>query len=468
MPASEVVQKQKRSKFNPAIVDDSTKDLRRALWILALPAVGEMLLNTTVGMIDTAMVGRIGKEAVAAVGLANRFVNLILGVFMAITTGTTATVARYYGAERKQEASDVLRQSLLAAVFFALILGIPSYLFAKPLIRSVLTSGDAIVFEGASTYFRVMAASFIFLFLNLTSSSALRGTGDMSAPLVVVGLTNVVNFIGNYLLIYGNGPFPRLGIYGAALSTLISRAIGTLVYGYMIIKGRGDLTINWRKGLKFSKELLAPVFKIGIPAAVEQLVMRTGQFLYYFVIIGLGTAAQAAHEVALNAESISYNPGFGFALAATTMVGQFLGAGKPDHAMRSGKEAAKINMWIMSTIGVFFFLFPSAFVRLFVPNDPEVIELASMCLRIVAISEPFFAAVMVFAGGLRGAGDTLWVMVSTILGVWVVRLGLAFLFVNVMGFGLAGAWWAMNIDLMVRSILLWYRFRSGKWQNIKI
>lgn len=468
MSISETITKHKKTKFNVSTIGESLSDIRKGLWILALPAVGEMLLNTTVGMIDTAMVGRLGKEAVAAVGLANRLINIILGAFMAITIGTTAMVARYFGAEDQKKAADVLRQSIITSVLFALILGIPSYFLAKPLMKLVVFTGDNLVFEGAATYFRVMAASFIFLFLNLTASGALRGAGDMYAPLLVVSLTNIVNLIGNYFLIYGHGPFPCLGIYGAALATLISRAVATLVYGYMLFSGRGGFRIDWRGGIKLSKEILAPVFKIGIPAAVEQLVMRGGQFAYYFIIISLGTAAQAAHEVAINAESISFNPGFGFALAATTMVGQFLGANKPDLALRSGKEAAKIAVVMMTLLGLCFFLFPAFFVKLFVPNDQEVIDLASMCLKIVAFSEPFFAIVMVYAGALRGAGDTLAVMVYTIIGVWFLRIGLAYLFAIVLGFGLEGAWWAMNIDIVARCILLWHRFNSGKWRELTI
>ncbi|HHY19344.1 MAG TPA: MATE family efflux transporter [Firmicutes bacterium] len=465
---SEIVESEKRSKFDVTNVGDSPAEIRKGLWILALPAVGEMLLNTTVGMIDTAMVGRLGKEAVAAVGLANRLIMIVLGVFMAITTGTTAMVARYFGAEEYRKASDVLRQSIVASLLFALILGIPSYFLARPLMELVVVTGDTIVLQGATDYFRIMAASFIFLFFNLTASGALRGAGDMSAPLVVVALTNVVNIIGNYFLIYGKGPFPEWGVYGAAIATLLSRAVGTIIYAFMIFGGRGGFHINWEGGLRISKKIIAPVFKIGIPAAVEQLVMRGGQFAYYFIIIGLGTAAQAAHEVAINAESLSFNPGFGFALAATTMVGQFLGANKPDLAMKSGKEAAKITVTVMSILGLLFFLFPEPFVRLFVPDDQEVIDLASMCLRIVAVSEPFFAVVMVYAGALRGAGDTFWVMVYTIVGVWGLRIGLAYLFVIVLGYGLAGAWWAMNIDIIVRAFLLWRRFNSGNWRHVKI
>lgn len=464
----DVAVEKKSTKFDVSTIGSSKAEIRKALWILALPAVGEMLLNTTVGMVDTAMVGRLGREAVAAVGLANRLILIILGVFVAITTGTTAMVARYYGAEEDKKASDVLRQSIIASVWFALILGIPSYFLAKPLMKLVVFTGDSFVFEGAATYFRVMAASFIFLFFNLTASGALRGAGDMSAPMLVVGLTNIVNIIGNYFLIYGKGPFPEWGVYGAAVATLISRAVGSVIYAYMILAGRGGFKINWRDGLRLSKKILSPVFRIGLPAAVEQLVMRGGQFAYYFIIIGLGTASQAAHEVALNAESISYNPGFGFALAATTMVGQFLGANKPDLATASGHEAAKLALTLMSIVGLLFFLFPAPFVRLFVPTDTEVIGLASMCLRIVAFSEPFFALVMVYAGALRGAGDTLWVMVYTIISVWVVRIGLAYIFANVLGWGLAGAWWAMNIDIVLRALLLWRRFVSGEWQKIKI
>lgn len=465
---SEMVVKKKRSEFDVASIAKNPHTLNKALWILALPALGEMLLNTAVGMIDTAMVGRIGKEAVAAVGLANRLVLIVLGVFTAITMGTTAMIARYIGAGEPQRSSKVLNQSISVALFFAIILGVPSFVLAKPLMKMILISNDVVVLEWATQYYQVMASSFLVLFFGLTASGALRGAGDMSGPMWVVLGSNLINVLFNYLLINGVGPFPKWGVFGAGIATLISRIVAAIVFFFMLLKDRKGFRLDLKSSFKPTKDILAPVFKIGFPAAVEQIIMRVGQFAYYFIIIGLGTASQAAHEVALNAESISYNLGYGFALAATTMVAQFLGANQPDLAQKAGMRAAKLGSLVMGAIGVLFLLIPEVFARIFVPNDLEVIALASTCLRITALSEPFFAFVIIQAGALRGAGDTVQVMLYTFVGIWIVRVSLAYLLAVIFNLGLAGAWWAMATDIIIRSLLISRRFKTGKWRYANI
>lgn len=195
--------------------------------------------------------------------------------------------------------------------------------------------------------------------------------------------------------------------------------------------------------------------------------MRIGQLFYTMIIASLGTVAYAAHQVALNAESISFNPGFGFALAATTLVGQYLGADKPELAEQFGYRASKMAVVFMSIMGVVFFLFAEQIVYLFTP-DQEVIALASVCLRIVAVSQPALAAQMVFAGGLRGAGDTRGILWITLTGFMVVRVGLTLILSLWLDLGLIGAWIAMGVDLYYRSILMWSRFRRGSWKTLKI
>ncbi|HHW98135.1 MAG TPA: MATE family efflux transporter, partial [Firmicutes bacterium] len=189
--------------------------------------------------------------------------------------------------------------------------------------------------------------------------------------------------------------------------------------------------------------------------------------LYTRIVSGLGTLAYAAHTIAINVESLSFMPGFGFSIAATTLIGQNLGANRPDVAERSGYESVKIGMLFMGAVGLILFFFPGVFVRLYT-DDPEVTRMAVQVLRIVAISQPPMAAAFIFAGGLRGAGDTRWVMIITSASVWIVRLGLAYLLAITLNWQLVGAWIAMTVELFVRGTAIALRYRTGRWKKLKV
>ncbi len=207
--------------------------------------------------------------------------------------------------------------------------------------------------------------------------------------------------------------------------------------------------------------------KIGMPAAMEQMVMRTAQIFFVRVVSGLGTVAFAAHQIAINVESISYMPGFGIAVAATTLVGQNLGAEKKDQAEQSGYEAWKLGAMFMGLMAVVFLIFPEQLVRLY-SDDPEIIRIGALCLRIAAIAQIPMGSQFIFAGGLRGAGETKSVFYSTAISSWIGRLGVAYILINVFGFGVAGAWIAMVVDWIMRSSYVFYRFRLGDWKDLEV
>jgi putative MATE family efflux protein len=253
---------------------------------------------------------------------------------------------------------------------------------------------------------------------------------------------------------------------GAPISTAISEVVGAFIVATVLFHGKKVIRLSLRDSYRLDWYTLRRIFSIGVPAGIEQAFMRVGQVTYTMIIASLGTVAFAAHQIALNAESFSYMPGFGFSLAATTLVGQGLGANDPDEAERSGMEAAKLAALIMSCMGVVFFLLPQMMVRIFT-HDPAVIVQSSQVLRIEAIAQPALALVMVLAGGLRGAGDTRAIMVITGLGFCLVRISTAYLLVR-LGFGLAGAWVGMVTDLFFRGSLFLWRFKKGQWKTISI
>lgn len=434
----------------------------RRVFALALPAVGEQLLNMTVGLVDTFMVGHIGANAVAAVGLSNQAVMIVTTFFAAVATGVTALVARHTGAHEPEDANQVLHQGYLVGAVMGIAGTALSVAFAEPMMHLLRAPADVVA--PGTTYLRIAALPFILTSWLFIGNAALRGAGDTRSPMMVMFFVNIVNIAVAYAFIYGVGPLPAMGVAGSAMGAAAGRGVGGLLVLALLLRGRAGLRLKLADLLPDMVQMKR-IANIGIPAGAEQLLMRFGMTAYVTTVAALGTKAYAAHQLALQSESIAYMPGFGFAIAATTMVGQGLGARRPDQARADGYLARRMAILFMSAMGVIFFVFAAAILGLFI-DDPEVIQLGIWPLRLVAFSQPALATSMVLSGGLRGAGDTRATMVITSIGLWLVRLPLAVLLTGPLG--LLGAWIAMGIDLQVRGGAMFLRFRSGKWAKLKV
>ncbi len=457
-------------------------NLGKATFKLALPAIMEMLMQTLLGFADMAMVGSLGAVAIAAIGLSDLPMMTAMSLFAALSVGTTALVARAIGARNQTEASNVAKQSLIVSIFMAIIFTTLGLMLATPIVK--LMGAEPDVLPKSVAYFRIVSLGLPFMIVTLIMSGVLRGSGDTKTPMYINGISNIVNIIGNFFMIFSSRtisidipvinksisifvPGAGLGVTGAAISTTISRCLGGLIIIIILVKGKALVKLNIREKIEVDFLIIKRIFTIGIPAAIEQFFMRFGQLLFSRIVSSLGTVMFAAHRITLTAESLSFNAGFGFALAATTLVGQYLGANKPKLAEKSGFIAVKMGAIWMAAFGVFFFIWPDVFLKIFT-RDKEILDSARWCLRIVAISQPFLAAVMGFAGALRGAGDTKRVLAITFTGIWGIRLTLGYLLAIKLNLGLVGAWIAMSIDLVVRGILYLIMFKRGKWKSIKV
>lgn len=455
-------------------------ELRKRVLVMAWPVFIEMLLEMTVGIVDIIMVGKLGPSAIAAVGFANSLLWLVIAVFAAISVGTTALVARHIGAGEIGRAHVIARQSLVLSVALGAMMTLLGVMFAEEGIRLMMfmqSDPDPEVVRQGTLFLTAVSLTMIPGLILQIANAVLRGAGDTKTPMRVTLVVNLVNIAGNLVLINGlpameilGWSFPGfagLGVLGAGISSAFSRALGGVLVLVVLFKGNRIITLSLKDSYRLNWVEMKRILNIGVPAAVEQLILRGGQMVYGIIVGGLGTVAYAAHQVALTAESLSFLPGFSFAVVATTLVGQFLGAGNARMAEKSARLATKLAMVLMSIMGLIFFFFAPEIVRLF-SNDSQVVDLGAQVLRIVAISQPSLALVMVLAGALRGAGDTRTVLYVTAAGIWVLRVALAYLFVNVWGWGLVGAWYAMIIDLFVRGLLLLWRFRQGKWKSIRV
>ena len=442
--------------------DSSTK---KVIFKLAWPVIAEQSLATITHIVDMMMVGRLGASAVAAIGLTMQPVFFSTALASALGVGTTALVSRFIGSDQNKKAASVLQQSVLMSIIFSVIFGAIFYLFAPNLLAFM--GGEAEVIKLGTGYLRVMTPGFIFMVLAFIVTSALRGAGETKTPLKVNILVNILNVLGNYLLIFGNFGFPRLGVNGAALATTLSRSIGGIILLTLTFTDYSVLKMKLKGFFKFDIDLTKRVLKVGIPTAMEESVRRLAQLLFVRVIASLGTTSFAAHQISLNAESISYMPGFGIAVAATTIVGQNLGAKNPRGAEKGTFEAWKIGSLIMGFMALIFLIFPEQLIGLYT-TDQEIISKAALNLRIIALAQIPMGTQFIFAGALRGAGDTKAVFYSTALSTWIFRLFLGYILVHPLGLGLVGAWSAMVVDWLVRGSYVIYRFKKGNWKLIDV
>lgn len=421
-----------------------------------------MLLGMLVGLVNTYLVGHLGAASLTAVGLGVQWSMAAMVLFTAVGTGATALTARMIGARDMAGANRVVGQALAIAFACGLLSSTLLVGFAEPAMVLMGARGEALV-QGV-LYLRIVSAVFPISSLMFIGNACMRGAGDARTPLLVMAAVNVVNVAIAWGLVEGIGPLPALGVRGAAWGSAAGRVVGGLLVVGLLIKGRGGLQLRWRGP---DREIIWRILRVGLPASLDQLIFRFGMLVWVRIVASLGTVAYAAHQVALNAESISFMPGWGFAMAATTLVGQGLGASDHERAERDAMLCFGIAAIFMSVMGVVFFVSAPQIMGLFT-DEVEIIALGSMPLRLIGVVQPLLAAMMVFAGGLRGAGDTLTPMLVNGASVWLLRVPLSLLAIHWFDWGLTGVWLVMALDLTLRGIVLLWQFRCGRWKTVEV
>ena len=438
------------------------RKLIKNIFQITLPAVFDLLAQTLILALDMKMVSSLGPSAISSVGVGTAGMYALIPALIAVATGTTALLSRAYGADNKVDGKKAFAQSFFIAVPLGIILTIIFLLFSEQIINLVgnakdMNLGDAILYQNMTVI------GFPFLGVSIATFYAFRAMGENKIPMIGNTLALVLKIILNFLLVY----LFKWGIFGAALSTTLTRLFSAIFSIYLVFWSKKNWISLELKDLKFDYFISKRILKVGIPAAVEQLGLRIGMLIFEMMVISLGNLSYAAHKIALTAESISFNLGFAFSFAASALVGQELGKGSSQKALKNGYICTIIAMIVMSTFGLLFFIIPQFLVSLFT-KDKDVIELATMALKIVSICQPFSGASMVLAGALRGAGDTKSVLLITYLGIFLIRIPITYLFLDVLNLGLAGAWIVMTIDLAIRSSLAFYIFRRGKWKYLQV
>jgi len=450
-------------------VDLTQMDLRASVLYLAIPAVMRNLLQTVIQMVSLMIVGSLGSSAIASVGIANRVFFVIIGVLSALSVGATAMVARCIGARDPEGVERVIGQSVLFSLAVGLGMAILGVAFATPIMNWMMQLQEVVdqdVVQQGAAYIRIVCGSMSVGVLLFMSNAILQGAGEMKMTLYVMTGVNLTNLLFAWLLVYGIGPFPALGVVGAGYGAAIARASGGLVSLWILATRRAGVGFSLRSVWQVHRPTLQGILGIGVPAAGENLLREGAQILYTVLVAGMGTASVAANSVGMSIQSLSFMPGFGFGLAATALVGQNLGAGQPDKAEKAGYESLRWGLFIAAIATAIFLLLPAPLARMY-SDDPEVVNLTARCLRITAMVQFPLAVSMILAGGLRGAGDTKWVMYITAAGNWGVRLLGSWYFGVHLGWGLVGVWTAMAGDQLLRGALTLMRYRTGHWKTIR-
>ena len=444
-------------------------ELRMNIFHIVWPVFIEVLLGSLFGMVDMMMVGRISEhaaQAVSAVGMTNQPVFLGLSFVQALNVGGTAIIARYYGAKKYKNISLVLKHvMLLAMVGFVLPISMLMIVLA-PYVLSFL-GADSSVIEVGSGYFRVIMLGFIFQSFSFTMTAALRGIGETKIPMRNNLIANSLNVLGNAVLIYGLFGFPVLGVTGAAISTALSNVIAMSLNLRYVLSKKSVLYLDFKEKFEFRFEMMKDLIRIGLPTALEQLALRVGIISFLNIVSGLGTNVYAAHQISLNILNLTYSPAQAFGITASTLMGQSLGAKNEQLARMYTRMCQRIGFVIAIGMSLFIF-FGSQTLAEFYSTNPEIIQNTMIALTIVAFVQPFQSHQLITSGALRGAGDTVWPLIAIFVGSILIRVSLGYIFVNIIGLGLAGAWYAVFIDQFIRWLIILFRFKSGKWKNIRI
>src|SRR5512139_1596077 len=436
------------------------KSIRQQVFSLALPVVLSSLLQRSVCIVDIFLVGGLGASSIAAVGIAQIMVFVMMSVSWGINVGVTVLVAQLWGAERKQDAARAAYQAMLLAVGAAGLITLLGLTFGGQ-VGALLGANESV--QGIlSDYTNIIFAFIAFtLFINVLSG-IMQGAGDTRTPLYATLIVNILHVVVAYPLIYGKWGLPAMGVKGAAIAIAVSECLGA---AFLFTRSLERRYIVISRVLEMRLTMMT--IRLGWPILVDRFLQNAGSMMFAKVILLYGTTVYAAHQVGLAIEAISFMPGYGIAVAAATMVGQNLGAGRPDEAKLSAYEANRLAVILMASMALLFFFFPYLLLRVFT-SDPEVIRYGILYMKIVAFAQVPLAITMVLAGSLRGAGDTGFIMFATIAGMWLIRIPVTALLATMFNASIRTVWSVMILDWLVRMSLLLWRYRKQRWERLDL
>lgn len=434
---------------------------------MAWPAVCESFFVALAGMVDSLMVSSIGASAVAAVGLTTQPKFMGLALFIAVNVSVSALVARRRGEKKRESANQILLAAILFVIASVVVVSGICVGFANEIIRFCGSAEDT--HADAVIYYRIIMGGMIFNVLSMAINAAQRGAGNTMIAMRTNITSNIVNMMGNYVLIQGHLGFPAMGIRGAAIATVFGTVVACVMSFISLLNKDNFISIPYliQEKIKPSIQPVISMVRLGFSVFIEQLLMRIGFMSTAMMAANMGTQAMAAHQVGMNIMGLTFSFGDGMQVAAVALIGKSLGERKPENAKRYGKVCQMIGLCISFVIAIVYFLGGEALYRLFFEED-VIVAYGVQIIRVIIVVVLFQISQVVFMGCLRGAGDTTYTAVASTISVTFIRTTASYLFGYTFGLGMVGIWLGVLADQIARFLFASIRFKKGKWTKIHI
>ena len=444
--------------------DFTSGRISRAILLLSIPMVLEMVMESVFALVDIFFVSRLGPGAVATVGITESLLTIIYALAVGFAVGTTALISRRIGEKNSEGAAVGAVQAILAGIILALVIGITGAVFSKDFLRLMGATPDIV--ESGYMYTRIMLGGNIVIMLLFIINAVFRSAGDAAISMRVLWIANIINIILDPCLIFGWGPFPELGIKGAAVATNIGRGLAVCYQLFLLFRGRGRVKVL-RKHLRFNFKVMAKLVRLSL-GGIGQNIIATSSWIGMVRIIAIfGSNVLAGYTIAIRIILFAMLPAWGLGNAAATLVGQNLGANKPARAERSVWLAGYANMIFLGLIALFLIINPAFFIKLFIENE-QVINSGATCLRIVSYGFLFYGMGMIVIQALNGAGDTMTPTKINLFCFWMLEIPLAYLLAITIGMQEKGVYISIVVSESIMTLAGLYFFRLGKWKLKKV
>lgn len=438
--------------------------ISRAVFLLAIPMVLEMLMESLFALVDVFWVTRLGANAIATVGLTESMLSLVFSVALGVSFSTTAMVARRTGEKDSEGAATAAMQSIFLGIGIALAMGIPAMIFAHQLLN--LMGADTVLIAGGHRYTEIVFGGTSIVMLLFLNNGIFRGAGDASVAMRVLWFSNLINLLLDPCFIFGLGPFPKLGVTGAAVATLIGRSCGVLYQFWMLTNGRARVRLT-RKHLRLAPDVIGSLVRVSSTGVLQFLIAHTSWLALVRIISTFGSLAVAGYTIGIRIFMFIILPSWGMSGAAATMVGQNLGAKKPERAERAVYITGGYNAVYLVSVGLVLIFAPHAIVSFF-STDPVVLRLAADCLRIIGYGNLTYAFGMVMVQAFNGAGDTITPTMINIISFWLCEIPLGWFLANRTSLRVNGVFTAIPIANTVMTVISLIVFARGRWKLRRI
>jgi len=442
----------------------TTGSINRAIVLLSIPMILEMAMESLFAVADAFFVAKISVEAIAAVGLTESVITLIYSLAIGLSTAASAMVSRRIGEGKPEKAAVAAMQAIYIAVAISILIGIPGIIYAEDVLRWL--GGSETLIATCVGYTRISFGGNIVIMLLFLLNGVFRGAGDAAIAMRSLWIANGINIVLDPLLIFGLGPIPAMGIEGAAIATFIGRGTGVVYQLYMLRKGSGVIHLAWTH-LKFQAKIAWKLAEVASTGALQFLIASASWIFLMRIISNFGSEAVAGYTISIRLLIFTLMPSWGIANAASTLVGQNLGAGQPDRAEVSVWRAAFYNMVFLAVVSVAYFFMAEFLIRIF-DNTPGVVDAGVLSLRIICAGYLFFAYGMVISQSFNGAGDTRTPTVINLICFWLLQIPLGYALAITAGWGLAGVCWAIAIAETAAAIFSIVGFRRGTLKTVEI